>query len=57
MLILTTVLVIGHEVSLAVFMNPSGQDNITQRYSKSKLALDIDDDSDLLTNLQLRNNM
>ena len=45
MLILSAVIVITSGVSLAVFMNPSGRDNITNSYSNPELALDIDDDS------------
>ena len=45
MLILSAVIVITSGVSLAVFMNSSGQDNIINSYSQPELALDIDDDT------------
>ena len=44
-------------VSLAVFMNSSGQDNVAQRYPNTKLVLDTDDDmphnSNILDNPEL----
>ena len=45
MLILSAVIVITSGVSLAVFMNSSGQDNIINSYSHPERALDIDDDT------------
>ena len=44
MLVLSAVIVVTSGVSLAVFMNSSGQDNVAQRYPNSKLVLDTDDD-------------
>ena len=43
MLVLSAVIVVTSGVSLAVFMNSSGQDNVAQRYPNSKLILDTDD--------------
>ena len=45
MLVLSAVIVITSGVSLAVFMNSSGQDNIINSYPHPELALDIDDDT------------
>ena len=45
MLVLSAVIVITSGVSLAVFMNSSGQDHITNSYPKPELALDIEDDT------------
>ena len=45
MLILSAVIVITSGVSLAVFMSPSGRDNITNNYPNPELALDIDDNT------------
>jgi len=44
MLVLSAVIVVTSGVSLAAFMNSSGQDNVVQRYPLSKLVLDTDDD-------------
>ena len=44
MLVLSAVIVVTSGVSLAVFMNTSGQDNIAQRYPNSKLVSDTDDE-------------
>ena len=44
MLVLCAVIVVTSGVSLAAFMNSSGQDNVAQRYPNSKLVLDTDDD-------------
>jgi hypothetical protein len=57
MLVLSAVIVVTSGVSLAVFMNSSGQDNVAQRYPNSKLVSDIDDDmthnSDILDKPEL----
>ena len=45
MLILCAVIVVTSGVSLAVFMNSSGPDNVLQRYPNSKFVLDIEDDT------------
>ena len=44
MLVLSAVIVVTSGVSLAAFMNSSGQDHVAQRYPNSKLVLDTDDD-------------
>ncbi|MGC2431455.1 MAG: hypothetical protein WA393_10495, partial [Nitrososphaeraceae archaeon] len=44
MLVLSAVIVVTSGVSLAAFMNSSGQDHVAQRYLNSKLVLDTDDD-------------
>ena len=44
MLVLSAVIVVTSGVSLAVFMNSSGQDNVAQRYPNSKLILDMTHD-------------
>lgn len=44
MLVLSAVIVVTSGISLAAFMNSSGQDNVVQRYPLSKLVLDTDDD-------------
>jgi CRISPR/Cas system-associated endonuclease/helicase Cas3 len=43
-LVFSAVIVVTSGVSLAVFMNSSGQDNVVLRYPNSKLVLDTDDD-------------
>ena len=57
MLVLSAVIVVTSGVSLAAFMNSSGQDNVVQRYPLSKLVLDTDDDmphnSNILDKLEL----
>ncbi len=44
MIVLSAVIVVTSGISLALFMNSLGQDNVAQRYSNSKLVLNIDDD-------------
>jgi hypothetical protein len=44
MLVLSAVIVVTSGVSLAVFMNSSGQDNIAHRYPNSNLVSDTEDE-------------
>ena len=45
MLVLSAVIVVTSGVSLAVYMNSSGQDNMGQRYPNSNLVSDIEDET------------